>query len=136
MDKQVAYNRVTKFNTILDTYILSLLGLELKPNGGWQQIHHLSYLRGSFVNCHILRNFRVLEYTIIDDAIAVLLFLGKKITIIKRNLSDIFRHILIAPSNWWFFGFFWDNAYWIDRFLPFGVCTMPYILDLFAKALC
>ena len=55
---------------------------------------------------------------------------------VKRDLSDAFRHIPIAPSNWWLLSFFWDNTYWIDRFLLFGLRTMPYIFDLFAKALC
>lgn len=43
LDKQIACNRVTKLDAIFDTYIFSLLGLEPKPDGGWQHIHHLSY---------------------------------------------------------------------------------------------
>ena len=43
LDKQIAHNRVTKLDTILDAYISSTLGLEPKPDGGWRRIHHLSY---------------------------------------------------------------------------------------------
>lgn len=32
-------------------------------------------------------------------------------------------------------GLFWGNAYWVDRFLSFGLRTAPYIFDLFANAL-
>ncbi len=111
LDKQIAHNRVTKPDAIPDAYISSLLRLKPKSDGGWQQIHHLSYLRGSSVNCHILRNFGTLEYTNIDDTIAVLLSLDKRTKMVKRNLSDAFRHVLIAPSNWLLLSFFWDNAY-------------------------
>ena len=82
LDKQIAYNKVTKLNTIPGAYISSPLGFKSKPNGSWRQIHHLSYLQGSSVNCHILRNFGALEYTSIDDAIAVLLSSGKEIIIV------------------------------------------------------
>ena len=136
LDKQIAHNRVTKLDTIPDAFISSPLGLEPKPDGGWRRIHHLSYPRGSSVNCHIPRDYGALEYTSIDDAIAILLRLGKGTIMVKRDLSDAFRHIPIAPSDWWLLGFFWNDAYWYDRFLPFGLRTAPYIFDLFAKALC
>lgn len=77
LDKQIAYNRVTKLDIIPDTYISSLLGLEPKPDGSWRLIHHLSYPRGSSVNCYIPRNYGAVEYTSLDDAIALLLSLGK-----------------------------------------------------------
>lgn len=69
----------------------------------------------------ILQMMDALEYTSIDDATAVLLSLDKGTIMVKRDLSDDFRHIPIAPSDWWLLGFFWNNAYWIDRFLPFGL---------------
>ena len=136
LDKQIAHNRVTKLDIIPDAYISSSLGLQPKPDSSWRQIHHLSYSQGCSVNCHILGNFGALEYTSIDDAIAILLYLGKKTIIVKSDLLDTFCHVLIAPSNWWLLGFFWNNAYWIDRFLLFELCIVPYIFDLFAKALC
>lgn len=135
LEKQIAHNRVTKLEAVPETYISSPLGLEPKANGGWQRIHHLSYPQGNSVNCHILCDYGTLEYKSIDDATAILISMGKGTVMIKRDLSEASCHIPIAPSDWWLLGFFWDNAYWIDRFLPSGLCTPPYI-DLFAKALC
>ena len=43
LDKQIAYNIVTKLDAISDTYISSLLGLKPKPDGSLQQIHYLLY---------------------------------------------------------------------------------------------
>lgn len=106
MDKQIAHNKITKFNAISDIYILSLLRFKLKPNGGWQQIHHLTYSQGSSVNYYIIRNFGALEYINIDDVITVLLILSKEIIIVKRNLLDTFCHVYIAMNNKWLFGFF------------------------------
>lgn len=87
LDKQIAYNKITKINTILDVYIFSSLSPKLKFDKNWQYIHYLSYAWGSLVNCHILRNYGALNYTCIDDAIAVFIFLGKEIIIFKHNLS-------------------------------------------------
>ena len=60
---------------------------------------------------------------------------GKGAILVKRDLADAFRHIPIAISNYWLPGFYWDNSYWIDCFLPFGLRTAPFIFDLFAKGL-
>lgn len=86
LDKQIAHNRVTKLNTSPNAYISSPLGLEPKPDRGWQRIHHLSYPQGSSVNCHIPCDFGAFEYTSIDDAIAVFLSLGKGTIMVKRDL--------------------------------------------------
>ena len=52
---------------------------------------------------------------------------------IKRDLKDAFRHIPVSPQDWWLLGFSWNNKTWIDRFLPFGLRTSPFLFDLFAK---
>lgn len=32
-------------------------------------------------------------------------------------------------------GFYWENKYFVELFLPFGLRTSPYLFDLFAKGL-
>lgn len=135
LEKQIAHNRVTRLTSSPTAFISSPLGLEPKPDGGWRRIHHLSHPRGSPVNCHIPRDHGALEYTSIDDAISVLATLGKGTIMVKRDLSDAFRHVPVASVDWWLLGFFWAGFYWVDRFLPFGLRTAPYIFDLFAKGL-
>jgi hypothetical protein len=116
-------------------FICSPLGLVPKGSGGWRRIHHLSYPRGSSVNDHIPADWAALEYTTVDQAIALVAAQGPGAMLIKRDLQDAFRHIPIAPQDLWLLGFCWEGTYWVDCFLPFGLRTAPYIFDLFAKAL-
>ena len=53
----------------------------------------------------------------------------------KRDLKDAFRHIPVATSDQWLLGFYCDDRYWMERYLPFGLRTAPFLFDLFAKAL-
>lgn len=54
----------------LTRYISSFLGLETKPDGGWQRNYHLLYPQGNSVNYYIPRNYGALEYTNIDVALS------------------------------------------------------------------
>jgi hypothetical protein len=87
------------------------------------------------VNDHIPADWAALEYATVDQAIALVAAQGPGATLIKRDLQDAFRHIPIAPQDLWLLGFCWEETYWVDCFLPFGLRTAPYIFDLFAKAL-
>ena len=60
---------------------------------------------------------------------------GRGAILIKRYLADAFRHIPVAPEEYWLLGFSWNNKHRIDRFLPFGLRTLPFLFDLFAKGL-
>jgi len=51
-------------------------------------------------------------------------------------LINIFCHVLIATSDHWLLNFFWEDKYWIDRFLFFDLRTSSYLFNLFAKDLC
>lgn len=135
LDKQITHDRVIKLNTILDTFISFSFGLEPKSDCGLRRIHHLSYLWGKFVNCHIPRNYKAFEYTSIENTIAVFLYLDKGTITVKCNLSDTFWYIPITPTTWCFFGFFLNNIYGYNRFLLFGLYTTLYIFNFFAKRL-
>lgn len=91
---------MTKFYAIPDLYISLPLSLKPKLHGNWWQFHHLLYLQGSLINCHIPRNYGALEYTSIDNTIAILISLSRKTMMVNNNLSDAFCHILIAPGDW------------------------------------
>lgn len=134
--KQEEKDRLTKLLVEpSDCFISSPLGLVPKHDGGWRRIHDLSFPRERSVNHYIDEAHGALEYTVLDDAIDALLTQGKGAIMVKRDLADAFRHIPIAESDFWLLGFFWAGFYYIDRFLPFGLRTAPFIFDLFAKAL-
>ena len=106
-----------------------------KSDSGWRRIHDLSYPRGKSVNDGIPDDFGALEYATLDEAIAALLLRGIGAILVKRDLSDAFRHIPVASLDFWLLGFFCDDSYWIDRFLPFRLRMALFLFDLFTKGL-
>lgn len=136
LELQIKHNCIVcLYQTPPPDFIFSPLGLEPKPNGGWRRIHHLSHPHGCFVNCNIPREHGSLEYTSVDEAIALVLEGGKRCTLVKRDLREAFQHIPVSKADWWLLGFKWGGIYYIEKFLPFGLRTAPFIFDLFAKGL-
>ncbi len=108
----------------------------MKKNDCWYQIHHLSYLKEKSVNCFILENWELIEYFIFDQVIIILCDVNWNVILIKRDLINVFCHVLIATSDHWLLDFFWRDKYWINYFLFFNLCTSSYLFNLFAKDLC
>lgn len=138
LQTQIELNRVTQVNhdDLPEFLISSPLGLAPKSTPGkWRRIHHLSHPRGKSVNCHIAEDHGALEYTNVDEAIEAVLVVGQGATLVKRDLADAFRHIPVAESDWWLLYFMWEDKFYFERFLPFGLRTSPYLFDLFAKGL-
>ena len=135
LETQLAYNCVTRLDAIPEWFISSPLGLVPKSNGKWRRIYHLSHPHGKSVNCNIKEKYGALKYTNIDEAIELVIKIGRGAILIKKDLADAFRHILVAESDWWLLGFAWEGVYFVERFLSFGLRTLPYLFDLFAKGL-
>ncbi len=99
LQPQIRQGRVTKLDVLPEHFISSPLGLEHKHNRKWRRIHHLSHPRGGSVNSHIPIDYRSLEYTSVDETIAALLKIVKGAILIKRDLSDAFRHIPVSSTD-------------------------------------
>lgn len=99
------------------------------------RIHHLSHPRGKSVNCHIPVEHGTLEYTSFDEAIDLILDMGRGFILVKRDLAEAFRHIPVAESAWWLLGFCCDSVYYLEKYLNFGLQTAPFIFESFAKGL-
>lgn len=78
---------------------------------------------------------RALEYTSVDKAINLILDMGRGCILVKQDLAEAFCNILVAKSNLWLPEFNWDGIYSMERYLPFGLRTAPFIFNLFAKGL-
>ena len=110
--KQQLHNRLIKIEGQPSyPFISSPLGLVLKSDGGWRRIYDLSFPKGKSVNDGIPVEFGALEYASLDDAISALLTMGRGAILVKRDLSDVFRHILVASSDLWLLGFFCEESY-------------------------
>ena len=136
LQKQLQHDRLTQVDPQAEAqYVCSPLGLVPKHDGGWRRIHDLSFPQGQSVNDGIPHDWGSLEYATYDDAVDSLLSRGPGAQFVKRDLKDAFRHIPVATSDQWLLGFYCDGHYWIERYLPFGLRTAPFLFDLFAKAL-
>jgi len=134
--QQVHCDQLTEIHHVSHRFIFSSLRLVLKRNDRWRWIHHLSYSKKRSVNCFIFKNWESIEYFIFDQAIIALCNVNRNAVLIKRDLINVFYHVLIATSDHWLLKFFWKDKYWIDCFLFFDLHTLSYLFDLFTKDLC
>jgi len=109
--QQVHYDRLIKIQHVSHRFIFSSLRLVLKKDDRWCWIHHLSYLKERSVNCFILKNWESIEYFIFDQVIIALCDVDWNAVFIKKDLINIFHHVLIATSNHWLLNFFWKDKY-------------------------
>ena len=116
-------------------YMASPLGLADKSDGSKRRIHHLSYPTGheSSINSGIPELYGAIQYSGIEDAITAVQLYGTNCILIKRDSEAAFRHIPISPEDSPLLGFHWQNRYYAERFLPFGLRTAPYLFNLFAE---
>ena len=64
--------------------------------------------------------------------------------IAKLDLANAFKHILVCPEDWLLLCSFWDTSlpdgsvhrqYYVDLFLPFGLCSSPAIFNQYTNTL-
>ena len=100
----MAKNKVTL--TLLDfPFVCSPLGFVPKDNSTLRRIHDLLYPRHNLVNDGIAFKKAYLKYAIITNILGIILYTGKGYTLIKRDIADAFRNILLAPYITWLLGF-------------------------------
>ena len=116
-------------------YTASPLGLTDKANGSKRRIHHLSYptVGCTSINSRIAEDYRTIVYSTINDAILAVQAWGRNCILVKRDFESAFRHISISLLDSPLLGFEWQNTYYTESFLPFGLRTAPYLFNLFAE---
>jgi hypothetical protein len=116
-------------------FISSPLGLVPKPHGGLRRIHDLSYPLRHSVNAYIKPEYGSLKYAKIDDILDKIVTAGRNSVIMKRDLKDAFRNIPVASQIQSLLGFQWRDSFYIEKCLPFGLATAPFLFNLFAEGL-
>ena len=107
-------------------------------------IHDLSWPPEDSVNDHTdLDAFRCF-YGSFDEAVALVVKHGVGALSAKLDLADAFKHILIRSQDWPLLGSSWDlqyldtsmwPLYYVDLFLPFGLCSSPALFNEYTDAL-
>ena len=111
------------------------LGAIPKRNGKWRMVMHLSAPAGRSINDSIHPDEFSIYYSSVDDAVAILLHLGKGALMAKIDLKSAFRMIPVHCSDWDLLGMHWRRQYYVDTCLPFGLRSAPFLFNEYATAI-
>ena len=122
-------------NSLPSHFTASALGLTYKVDVSKRRIRHLSYPLGDMSEIHngIPEHYGAIQYSGIEDAIQVVQRFGRNSILTKRDFESAFCHIPVSPIDPPLLGFQWEEAFYTERFLPFGLRTAPYLFNRFAK---
>lgn len=104
-----------------------------QPNK-WRLILDLSSPTGHSVNDGIPKDPFSLQYISVDDAIRALVELGPGALMAKFDVESAYRNIPIHRSDRYLLGMKWQNQFYVDLVLPFGLRSAPFIFDSVAAA--
>ncbi len=139
IDKKLAEDlrcrQVEKVTNPTLPFISSPLGLVPKHDGGWRKIHHLSHPVDCSVNDHIPDGAGEMRYTRFQDVLQMVIRTGRNCIILKRDVKDAFKNVPVASHQQWLLGFMWEERYYKETCLSFGLSTTPFIFNFFGKSL-
>jgi len=138
IEAEVKRNRLRKYcsyNTLPGYFIASPLGLTDKSYDTKRRIHHLSYPPNdaNSLNSAIPELYGSISYSSITEAISAIQQFGNSCSLVKRDFESAFHHLPVSPLDTPLLGLYWQNAYYPEQYLPFGLHTAPYIFNLFAE---
>ena len=102
-----------------------------QPNQ-WRMIVDLSYPNGHSVNDGIDRELASLSYASVDDAVRLILLLGRGTQLVKLDLEKAYRNIPVHPQDQHLLAITWEGDCYVDRALPFGLRSAPKIFSAVA----
>ena len=111
------------------------VGVVTKKTRGWRMIMHLSAPSESSINDGIDKEEFPLRYRTIDDAVQMVCRLGSKAKLAKIDIKSVFRTIPVQVEDRDLLGIHWHNKFYVDRCLPFGLRSAPFIFNEYAEAL-
>jgi len=134
IQNELQKGRVKQISSLPQDIFCSPIGLAPKP-AGWRVIFDLSSPEGASVNDGIPKEYGTLVYETLNDTIQLIAQVGRGAVMMKRDLKAACRHVPINPCDYWLLLFKWNGQFFMDMFLPFGLCTAPRIFNLFVEAL-
>ncbi len=113
----------------------SPLGLIPKSQPGkWRTIVDLSSPSGGSVNDGIDPSTCSLAYASLDNAVELIISLGRGAELVKMDLKDAYRIVPVHPQDHHLLAIEWDGAMYVDRCLPFGLRSAPKIFTAVADS--
>ena len=132
---------------LFSTYVGSSMGIVIKKHSDsvkYHIIHDLSWPPGDSINDHIDTDLYHCIYASFDQAVSLIKKQGVGALMAMLDLADAFKHILVHPEDWPLLCSSWDTTqadslvlwqYYIDLFMPFGLCSSPAIFNHYADML-
>ena len=116
---------------------ISRFGVIPKPHqsGKWRLITDLSSPEGSSVNDGIPSRLCSMSYTSVDDAVSMVLSIGRGAVLAKFDLESAYRLIPVHPTDRLLLGMKWGGSVYMDGALPFGLRSAPKLFTAVADAL-
>ena len=126
-----------------EQYVQSPIGLVPKDKGlKTRLIFHLSYPRdGDSVNSGIPKENSSVKYPEFDEAVKLCLEEGVSCSVGKSDMSSAFRHVPMAPDQWWLLVMTAIHPitrklfYFVDKCLPFGASISCAIFQAVSDAI-
>ena len=75
-----------------------------------------------------------MQYKKIDDDIAFVKHTGQGYCMAKMDMKHAFRLCPVCQEDWDLLGVYWDGQYYIDKRLPFHLCSSPALFNQVADA--
>ena len=111
------------------------VGLVPKKDNGWGVIYHLSAPEGFSINDYIDPLRYSLTYCGIDEVVNILNKLGPGAIMGKIYLKNAFCICPVRKEDWALLGVHWRGQYYVDKCLPFGLRSTPYLFNQIAEAI-
>ncbi len=105
LQEDLASGRVTPVYRPCRPFICSLLGLVPNHGGGWRRVHYLSHPHGESLNDNIPDGVSKMKYICFQEDLQLVITAGRHCVIIKREVKDKFRNVLVPPQHRWLLGF-------------------------------
>ena len=102
---------------------------------GWRLILDLSHPHGFSVNDGIDPELCRTQYCKFDDAIKILVELGPGALMAKTDIKSAYRIIPVHPRDRYLLGMKWEDRFYVDLALPFGLRSAPFIFNSVADML-
>ena len=95
----------------------------------------MSSPEGGSVNDGISSNWCSLSYASIDDAAKLVVAVGRGALLAKLDIESAYRIVPVHPNDRHLLGMRWKGTIYVDKALPFGLCSAPKLFTAVADAL-
>ena len=86
------------------------------------------------MNDGIAKDMSSLTYTSVDLVASRILQLGRGTELAKMDIKQAYRLVPVHPDDRRLLGIEWQEEVYIDKCLPFGLCSAPILFSAVADA--